>query len=92
MEEAWEAQYLALQAFLRENDGRYPSQNAAQPSERSLYFVRPVPPCRVFPSLLFYFGVLGLFIIFVCQKLYPTPVKSLFENTMRNPFFYFLKY
>jgi len=59
---AWEAQYLALQAFLRENDGRYPADNAAQtnPSERSLHHVRPVPPCRVFPSLLFYFGVLGL--------------------------------
>ena len=39
----WEAQYLALQAFLRENEGRYPA-NAAQPSERSLYRVRPYTP------------------------------------------------
>ena len=30
--------------------------------------------------------------IFSVKKRDPTPVKSLLENTMENPFFYFLKY
>ena len=52
----WEAQYLALQAFLRENDGRYPTSNAAQPIERSLYHVRPPP---LVSSLCWALGIWG---------------------------------
>ena len=35
-----------------------------------------------------YFGVFGFFRKFFCQKRHLTPVKSLFENTLRNAFFF----
>ena len=37
------------------------------------------------------FGGVWLFQKFFCQKFDPTPVKSLFENTMENPIFDFAK-
>ena len=33
----WEAQYLALQAFLTENGGRYPAKRATESTELCLY-------------------------------------------------------
>ena len=39
-----------------------------------------------------YFRKFGFFRIFFGLKIYPTPAKSLFENTMGNPFFDFVQY
>ena len=38
-----------------------------------------------------YFGKFGFFRNFFGQKKYPDPIKSLFENTIGNPFFDFFK-
>ena len=44
------------------------------------------------PKPMHIFFKFGLFRIFFGQKRDPTLVKSLFENTMGNPFFDFFKY
>ena len=48
-------------------------------------------PACYHPNLGIFWGV-WLFKKFFCQKIYPTPIKSLFENTMGNQFFDFFKY
>ena len=48
-------------------------------------------PACCHQNLGIFWGV-WLFQKFFCQQMYPTPVKSLFENTMGNPFFDFFKY
>ena len=42
--QGWEAQCLALQAFLRENTGRYPSKG------RAATVRPPAPTCRIPPA------------------------------------------
>ena len=48
-------------------------------------------PACYHPNLGIFWGV-WLFQKNFRKKKHPTPVKSLFENTMGNPFFYFVKY
>ena len=45
-------------------------------------------PACYHQNLSIFWGV-WLFQTFFSHKMYPTPVKSIFENTMRNPFFSF---
>ena len=42
---------------------------------------------QVTTKTLAYFKKFGFFRKIVCQKIYPSPVKSFFENTIENPFF-----